>query len=83
MVTEALAALVADEGARLARLDLGDFGSGLFLVLVLVGLGSLELVERLVLVVLEPLEGALDWVRVSEWTRVLLWVGGTHGLGCA
>lgn len=62
MVSEALAALIADQRLGLARLKLRNLGLGVIILIVLlvVGGGSLDLLEGLVLVVLKPLESSLD-----------------------
>ena len=78
LVAEAFAAVVADEGAGLSRLEGGDLGLGLILVLVVGGLGRLKLLQRLVLGVFEELQRALDLGDVSVtakndgWSDVML-----------
>jgi hypothetical protein len=54
MVSESLAALVADKRSSLASFNLLDLGLGVifFVILLFGGSGSLDLINRLVLVVL-------------------------------
>lgn len=62
MVSELLAALVANKRSSLSGLDLLDLGlSIIVLIFLLSGSGSLDLINRLVLVILQPLKGTLDF----------------------
>lgn len=62
MVSELLAALVANKRSSLSGLDLLDFGlSIVVLIFLLSGSGSLDLINRLVLVILQPLKSTLDF----------------------
>jgi hypothetical protein len=62
MASEALAALIADQRLGLARLQLCDLGLGVIILIILfvVRGSSLDLLQGLVLVVLEPLKSSLD-----------------------
>lgn len=62
MASEALAALIADQRLGLARLKLCDLGLGVIILIILfvVRGSSLDLLQGLVLVVLEPLKSSLD-----------------------
>lgn len=69
LVPESLSTVVAHQRLGLAALQGGNLSLGVVLVFFLVGLfgsiGGLDVIEGLVLVVLEPLKGALDWNRAS------------------
>ena len=61
--SELLATLIADHGAGLACLQLGDLGlcgSILFILRALASFFALDLVQRPILVLLEPFECSLD-----------------------
>lgn len=66
-IAEALAALVADKRASLARLKLRNLGLGVLVVVFLgvICFAGLDLVERLVLLMLEPLKRALNCKATS------------------
>jgi hypothetical protein len=69
LVAESLAALVADQGLGfLARLESCNLRLGLVFIafFILALLSSLDVLEGLVLVVLEPLKGALHYKAVSR-----------------
>lgn len=65
VVAKLLAAVIADEGAGLARLELSNlgFGLGLVIVLGLIRLRRLNLLDALVLVVFQPLQSTLNCLR--------------------
>lgn len=60
MVSESLATLIADQGLGIAGLKLCNLGLCIFIIVILSGSG-LEILNRLVLVILKPLKGALDY----------------------
>jgi hypothetical protein len=62
MVSESLATIIADQGLGIAGLKLCNLGFCIFIIVILSGNGF-ELLNRLVLVILKPLKGTLDyWV---------------------
>lgn len=75
LIAKPLPALIADDGARLSGLDGCDARLRLRLVLFVLGQGGLDVVEGLVLVLLEPFEGSLDW----WWFLVRGWLGWWRG----
>ena len=80
-VPEALATVVAYQRLSLTRLKLIDLSLRLVLVLVIIRgfacLSSLDILQRLVLVVLQPLQGTLDFEIVSNRLDTLM--GTTYG----
>lgn len=60
MVSESLATLIADQGLGIAGLKLCNLGFRIFIIVILSGSG-LEILNRLVLVILKPLKGTLDY----------------------
>lgn len=60
MVSESLATLIADQGLGIAGLKLCNLGFCVFIIVILSGSG-LEILNRLVLVILKPLKGTLDY----------------------
>lgn len=62
MVSESLATIIADQGLGIAGLKLCNLGFCIFIIVIFLLSGSgLELINRLVLVILKPLKGTLDY----------------------
>jgi hypothetical protein len=63
MVSESLATIIADQGLGIAGLKLCNLSFCIFIIIVIFLLSGsgLELINRLVLVILKPLKGTLDY----------------------